>query len=121
MLAAELPDTPLMRQYQALKSAYPHATLFFRLGDFYEMFGDDAKAAAPVLGLVLTARQGLPMCGIPAHSASNYIAKLLKAGHKVAIADQMEDPASAKGIVRRQVTRLITPGTIVEDELLDAS
>ncbi|MBI5200465.1 MAG: DNA mismatch repair protein MutS [Elusimicrobia bacterium] len=113
-------DTPLMRQYGALKAAYPHAILFFRLGDFYELFADDAKLAAGVLGVTLTARQGISMCGVPAHSCSPYIAKLLKAGHKVAIADQMEDPSQAKGIVRREVTRLITPGTVVEDELLDA-
>lgn len=114
-------DTPLMRQYQALKTSHPHALLFFRLGDFYELFGDDAKLASGVLGVTLTARQGIPMCGVPAHSCSPYMAKLLKAGHKVAIADQMEDPSTAKGIVRREVTRIITPGTVVEDELLDAA
>ncbi|MBI3547798.1 MAG: DNA mismatch repair protein MutS [Elusimicrobia bacterium] len=122
MPAAEsMPDTPLMRQYQALKASHPYAILFFRLGDFYEMFGEDAKAAAPVLGLVLTARQGLAMCGVPHHSSYNYIAKLLKAGHKVAVAEQMEDPSKAKGLVARQVVRLVTPGTVVEDELLDAT
>jgi len=114
-------DTPLMRQYLAIKQAYPHALLFFRLGDFYEMFFDDAKAAAPVLSLVLTARQGIPMCGVPVHALSNYLAKLLRAGHKVALAEQMEDPAQAKGLVRRAVVRVVTPGTIVEDELLDAA
>ena len=114
-------DTPLMRQYQAIKTKYPHALLFFRLGDFYEMFGDDAKIASGILGVTLTARQGIPMCGVPAHSYPPYMAKLLKAGHKVAIADQMEEPSQAKGIVRREVTRLITPGTVVEDELLDAA
>ncbi len=113
-------DTPLLRQYRALKSAYPHALLLFRLGDFYELFGDDARAASPALGVVLTQRQGMPMCGVPYHSASHYIAKLLKAGHKVAVADQMEDPSKAKGLVRRAVTRLITPGTLVEDEFLDS-
>src|SRR5581483_8980126 len=113
-------DTPLMRQYQALKASYPHALLFFRLGDFYEMFGDDARAASPALGLLLTARQGIPMCGVPVHSASNYIAKLLKSGFKVAIAEQMEDPAQAKGLVKRQVVRLVTPGTVVEEDLLEA-
>lgn len=114
-------DTPLMRQYRDIKADYPHAIVFFHLGDFYEMFGDDAKTASPILGLVLTARQGIAMCGIPVHSASNHIAKLLKAGLKVAIADQAEDPAKAKGLVKRKVSRLITPGTIVEDELLDAT
>ncbi len=112
-------DTPLMRQYQALKASYPHALLFFRLGDFYEMFHDDAKNASAAIGLTLTARQGVPMCGVPAHSCSGYIARLLKAGYKVAIADQMEE--AGKGLVRREVTRLITPGTVVEDELLEAA
>lgn len=116
-----IPDTPLMKQYQALKARYPHAVLFFRLGDFYEMFGEDARKASSILGLVLTSRQGVPMCGVPAHSAASYLSKLLKAGEKVAIADQMEDPASAKGLVQRQVTRLITPGTVLEDSLLEAS
>ncbi|HVE14495.1 MAG TPA: DNA mismatch repair protein MutS [Elusimicrobiota bacterium] len=114
-------DTPLLRQYKSLKSAYPHAVLLFRLGDFYEMFGDDAKLASPILGVVLTHRQGLPMCGVPYHSFSGYAAKLLKAGHRVAIADQMEEPSQAKGIFKREVTRLLTPGTLVEDELLGSS
>ncbi|MBI4057270.1 MAG: DNA mismatch repair protein MutS [Elusimicrobia bacterium] len=114
-------DTPLMRQYQALKSRYPQAILFFRLGDFYEMFGSDAKIASPILGLLLTQRQGLAMCGIPHHSATAYIGKLLKAGLKVALCEQTEDPSKAKGLVRREVIRLITPGTIVEEELLEAT
>ncbi|OGR59427.1 MAG: DNA mismatch repair protein MutS [Elusimicrobia bacterium GWA2_69_24] len=114
-------DTPLLRQYNALKAAYPHAILFFRLGDFYELFGEDARTASPVLGVVLTKRQGLPMCGVPHHAYGHYLSKLLKAGFKVAIADQMEDPAQAKGIVRRAVTRVVTPGTVVEDELLDGA
>src|SRR3989338_5853277 len=108
-----------MRQYQELKALHPDAILFFRLGDFYEMFGSDAQAAAPLLGLVLTARQEVPMCGIPYHNSRHYIAKLLKAGHKIAVADQMEAPSAAKKIVRRAVTRLITPGTVIEDELLE--
>ncbi|OGR67623.1 MAG: DNA mismatch repair protein MutS [Elusimicrobia bacterium GWC2_61_19] len=116
----ETPETPLMQQYQSLKSAYPHALLFFRLGDFYEMFFDDAKAASAVLGLTLTARQGVPMCGVPHHAASNYIARLLAAGHKVAICEQMGPDGDAKKtkLFKRQVVRLITPGTVVEDELL---
>ncbi|HAH07585.1 MAG TPA: DNA mismatch repair protein MutS [Elusimicrobia bacterium] len=113
-------ETPLWRQYKALKASTPHALLLFRLGDFYELFEDDARVASPVLGVVLTQRQGSPMCGIPHHSSSHYISKLLKAGFKVAIADQMEDPAKAKGLVKRSVTRLITPGTLVEDEYLDS-
>ncbi len=114
-----LPDTPVMRQYNALKEKHPSAILFFRLGDFYEMFGPDAQTAAPLLGLVLTARQGIPMCGVPFHSSQSYIAKLLKAGHKVAIAEQMEQPSKAKKLVNRAIIRLITPGTLIEDELLD--
>ncbi len=113
-------DTPLMRQYQGLKARHPQAILLFRLGDFYEMFGADAETAAPVLGLVLTHRQGLPMCGVPHHAANGHIAKLLKNGFKVAIAEQMEDPATAKGLVRRDIARIVTPGTVLEDELLDA-
>jgi DNA mismatch repair protein MutS len=113
-------DTPVMRQYRALKAAHPHAILFFRLGDFYELFDADAKLAAPLLGVVLTQRQGMAMCGVPYHAHGHYLAKLLRQGHKVAIADQMEDPAASKGLVRREVTRLVTPGTVVEDELLDA-
>ena len=114
-----LPDTPVMRQYEQLKARHPEAILFFRLGDFYEMFGTDARAAAPLLGLVLTARQGVAMCGVPYHSHKSYVAKLLKAGHKVAIAEQMEDPSQTKKLVQRAVIRLVTPGTVIEDELLE--
>src|SRR5579872_6449534 len=117
--APTLPDTPVMRQYQELKAAHPSALLFFRLGDFYELFAEDARAAAPLLGLVLTARQEVPMCGVPAHSCQSYIAKLLKAGYKVAVAEQMEDPSAARKLVRRDVIRVITPGTVIEDELLE--
>ncbi|MBU2574112.1 MAG: DNA mismatch repair protein MutS [Elusimicrobia bacterium] len=119
--SVEIPETPLMQQYQALKASYPHAILFFRLGDFYEMFADDARTASGLLGLVLTSRQGVPMCGLPYHSSSNYIAKLLAAGRKVAICEQIspsgEDAKKTK-LFKREVVRLITPGTIVEDELL---
>ena len=114
-----LPDTPVMRQYRELKKLHPQAILFFRLGDFYEMFGTDAQTAAPILGLVLTARQNIPMCGVPFHSFQGYVAKLLKAGHKVAVAEQMEEPSKTKKLVRRAVIRLITPGTIIEDSLLE--
>ena len=114
-----LPDTPVMRQYQELKSQHPQALMFFRLGDFFELFGDDARDASQILGLVLTQRQGVPMCGVPAHGAQNYIARLLRAGRKIAIADQLEAPSKDKKIVARGVTRVVTPGTIVEDELLD--
>ena len=116
---AALPDTPVMRQYLELKSAHPQSILFFRLGDFYEMFGADAELAAPLLGLVLTARQEAPMCGVPYHQAQHYIAKLLRAGHRVAVAEQMEEPSKAKKLVRRAVIRVVTPGTVIEDELLE--
>ncbi len=113
-------DTPLMRQYRALKAKNPDALLFFRLGDFYELFFDDAHRAAPLLEVVLTQRQGIPMCGVPHHALAGYLAKLLKLGLRVAIAEQMEDPASAKGMVQRDVVRVVTPGTVLEEELLQA-
>jgi DNA mismatch repair protein MutS len=120
MSQVETPETPLMQQYQALKSSYPHALLFFRLGDFYELFAEDAKTASSLLGLTLTARQAVPMCGVPHHSASGYIARLLAAGHKVAICEQLGQEVDAKKtkLFKREVVRLITPGTVVEDELL---
>ncbi|MEI7481216.1 MAG: DNA mismatch repair protein MutS [Elusimicrobiota bacterium] len=117
-----IPETPLMQQYAALKSSYPHAILFFRLGDFYEMFAEDARIASAILGVVLTSRGGVPMCGIPYHSSSNYIAKLLTAGRKVAICEQTAptaEEAKKSKLFKRSVVRLITPGTIVEDELLE--
>ncbi|PIR15702.1 MAG: DNA mismatch repair protein MutS, partial [Elusimicrobia bacterium CG11_big_fil_rev_8_21_14_0_20_64_6] len=114
-----LPDTPVMRQYRDIKARHPQSILFFRLGDFYEMFGLDAQEASAILGLVLTQRQGVPMCGVPFHNAQNYIARLLRAGRKVAIAEQLEAPSKDKKIVARDVVRVVTPGTIVEDELLD--
>ncbi|HAH32757.1 MAG TPA: DNA mismatch repair protein MutS [Elusimicrobia bacterium] len=116
----EIPETPLMQQYQTLKNSCPHAILFFRLGDFYEMFSEDAAAASALLGLTLTARNGVPMCGIPYHSASGYISKLLALGRKVAICEQTAPSADLKKtkLFKREVVRLITPGTIVEDELL---
>src|SRR5690349_1080182 len=110
--------TPLMQQYLRLKSAHPDEILFFRLGDFYEMFFEDAIRAAPLLEVALTKRQTTPMCGVPHHAASGYISKLLKAGISVAMAEQMEDPKTTKGMVKREVVRVITPGTLVEDELL---
>lgn len=120
MSAVDTPaDTPLMRQYHELKAQHPDAILFFRLGDFYEMFGEDARRAAPICGLVLTHRQDTPMCGVPHHNAQHYLAKLLRAGFKVAIAEQLEDPSKTKKLVKRGVIRLVTPGTVIEDELLD--
>jgi len=110
--------TPLMQQYLRLKEKHPGEVLFFRLGDFYEMFFEDAVKASPILEVVLTKRQSTPMCGVPYHAVTGYISKLLKAGLSVAIAEQLEDPAKTKGMVKRDVVRVITPGTIVEDELL---
>jgi hypothetical protein len=107
-----LPDTPAWRQYQELKAKHPGSLLFFRLGDFYELFGDDAKDASALLGLVLTQRQGVPMCGVPFHSSQNYIARLLKAGRKIAVAEQLgEAVKGAKKLVERDVVRVVTPGT----------
>lgn len=106
----------MVKQYQSIKARYSDAILLFRLGDFYEMFGEDAKIASSILNIVLTSRQNLPMCGIPFHSAEPYIKKLLSAGYKVAICEQLEDPTKAKGIVKRDVIRVITPGTYIESE-----
>jgi DNA mismatch repair protein MutS len=116
--------TPMMKQYQEIKKKYTDCILFFRLGDFYEMFFDDAKLASQELELVLTGRDcGLeeraPMCGIPYHSCEGYIARLVSRGYKVAICEQMEDPSSAQGLVKRDVIRIITPGTIIEGSMLD--
>ena len=110
--------TPMMKQYRQLKASVPDAILLFRLGDFYEMFYEDAKIASPVLEIALTARQTTPMCGFPHHASAGYIAKLIKAGYKAAICEQVEDAGPAKGIVKREITRIITPGTTVEEELL---
>jgi DNA mismatch repair protein MutS len=114
--------TPMMRQYRQIKQSLPDGVvLFFRLGDFYEMFFDDAKTAAPVLDVALTRRNGVPMCGVPHHAVDSYLARLLRAGMKVAVCDQIEDPADAKGIVRRDVTRIVTPGTAIEAEVLESN
>jgi DNA mismatch repair protein MutS len=114
--------TPMMRQYRQIKAKLPPGViLFFRLGDFYEMFFEDAKEAAPILDIALTKRQTAPMCGVPYHSVNGYISKLIKAGRKVAICEQTEDPADARGIVRREVTRIVTPGTVMEDNILESS
>ena len=111
--------TPMMRQYLEVKEGLPEETLLlFRMGDFYELFFDDASLGADILGITLTKRAGIPMAGIPHHALSNYLPKILEAGVKVALAEQMEDPKEAKGIVRREVTKIITPGTIVEDNIL---
>ncbi|HSU18945.1 MAG TPA: hypothetical protein VLI45_04310, partial [Acidobacteriaceae bacterium] len=112
--------TPAMRQYRAAKEAHPDALLFFRMGDFYELFYEDALVAARELQLTLTARdkaRSVPMCGVPYHSAGTYLQRLLRAGFKVAICEQMEDPKLAKTVVRREVTRVLTPGTALNATL----
>ena len=116
-------ETPMMRQYNEIKRQHKDALLFFRMGDFYELFFEDAKLASKVLGITLTSRSkgesAIPMAGVPHHAAESYIRKLIKAGHKVAICDQLQDPDEAQGIVDRGVTRIITPGTVTEDTLLE--
>lgn len=116
--------TPMMQQYVTLKEEYSDAILMFRLGDFYEMFFEDAKTASRELELVLTGRdcgmeERAPMCGIPHHAVDNYIARLVEKGYRVAICDQLEEPSAAKGIVKRGVTRVVTPGTVVENNMLN--
>jgi DNA mismatch repair protein MutS len=116
--------TPMLEQYFEIKRQVPDAILFYRLGDFYEMFFEDAEKAAPILDLVLTARgrgqeHEAPMCGVPYHAAEGYIAKLIKSGFRVALCDQVEDPAAAKGIVRREVVRVFTPGTSTESAIVE--
>ncbi len=106
--------TPMMEQYLRIKKQNLDSLLFYRMGDFYEMFYDDAKRAAPVLEIALTSRQKIPMCGVPYHAAEVYLTKLLKHGLKVAICEQVEDPAKAKGVVKREVVKVLTPGTAVE-------
>jgi DNA mismatch repair protein MutS len=111
----------MMQQYRRIKAEMPDgAILFFRLGDFYEMFFEDAKEAAPILDIALTRRNGVPMCGVPHHAMESYLARLVRAGRKVAICEQVEDPAAAKGIVKREVTRVVTPGTVIEDQILES-
>ncbi|MFF2753939.1 DNA mismatch repair protein MutS [Psychrobacillus sp. NPDC058041] len=111
--------TPMMQQYLKIKEDYIDAFLFFRLGDFYELFNDDAIKAAAILEITLTSRKdNIPMCGVPHHAAQNYIELLISKGHKVAICEQVEDPKVAKGVVKREVVRLITPGTIIEGKTM---
>jgi len=122
--------TPMLEQYWRIKESYKNCLLLFRLGDFYELFFEDAQIAARVLDIALTKRgkqngDDIPMCGIPAHASENYIARLIKQGHHVAICEQMESPDEAKkrgtkAVVKREVIRVITPGTLTEDTLLDA-
>jgi len=104
----------MMEQYLRIKRQHKDCLLFFRLGDFYELFYDDARVASSVLEIALTSRQKVPMCGVPYHAADTYIAKLLKKGFKVAVCEQVEDPKKAKGVVRREVVKILTPGTALE-------
>jgi hypothetical protein len=130
-LAAGEIETPMFRQYRALKEAHPGHLLFYRMGDFYELFFEDAVKAAPALDIALTRRgqhngAEVPMCGVPVHSAETYLHRLIRKGFKVAICEQTEDPAEArrrggsKALVRREVVRIVTPGTLTEDGLLEA-
>src|SRR5471032_1090000 len=118
--------TPAMRQYLDAKQQYRDAILFFRMGDFYEMFYEDALVAARALELTLTSRSkdanggGIPMCGIPFHAVDTYVGRLVKKGFRVAICDQVEDPRKAKGLVKREVVRVVSPGTLTDADYLDA-
>jgi len=123
--AAMVKATPMVQQYLAIKQQYPDAILFYRMGDFYEMFFEDAKTASQILEIALTSRnkkdeEPIPMCGVPHHAARGYIARLVERGFKVAICEQVEDPAKAKGLVKRDVVSVITPGVVVDTEILDA-
>ncbi|MFW5652712.1 MAG: DNA mismatch repair protein MutS [Planctomycetota bacterium] len=112
--------TPAMRQWKAFKDRFPECVLFFRMGDFYEVFYEDAELCHRVLGITLTQRsEGVPMAGVPFHSAESYLRKMIEQGHRVAVADQVQDPKEAKGVVDRAVTRIVTPGTLVDETLLD--
>lgn len=118
--------TPLMQQYQDIKSRHRDAILFFRMGDFFEMFYDDAETASRVLGLTLTSRNNggaaaVPLAGVPARAAQDYVRKLVQLGFRVAICEQVEDPKQAKGIVRREVVETVTPGAAFSDDLLDGT
>src|SRR4030065_159980 len=113
--------TPLMKQYNDIKRNYPDAVVFFRLGDFYEMFGQDAVTASKILQITLTTRDRgkdspMPMCGVPYFTVETYVSKLIKAGCRVAVCEQVEDPKEAKGIVRREVVKVVTPGTFLPED-----
>ncbi len=109
-----------MQQYQSIRRTLPEGTLLlFRLGDFYELFFEDAKIAAPILNVALTKRNGMPMCGVPFHAAEAYIGRLIKAGHRVAICDQTSEPQPGR-IVERQVSQIISPGTVSDLQLLES-
>jgi len=116
--------TPAMKQFHHFKEKYPDAILFFRMGDFYETFYEDAKICSRVLGLALTSRSKgenpIPLAGLPYHAVDGYLKKMLQAGYKVAVCEQVEDPARAKGVVKRDVVRIVTPGTLTDEMLLDS-
>ena len=121
-----LGHTPVMQQYLRIKAQYPDILLLYRMGDFYELFYDDARRAAALLDIALTARgqsagEPIPMAGVPVHSVEGYLGRLLRRGESVAICEQIGDPAKSKGPVERQVVRVVTPGTVTEDTLLDKS
>ena len=118
-------STPLMTQYREIKARHPHAILFFRMGDFYEMFYEDAELASRVLDLTLTSRNNggaaeVPLAGVPVKAAAEYLRRLVQQGHRVAICEQIEDPKQAKGIVKRAVVETVTPGAAFSDDLLDS-
>src|SRR4030065_2187936 len=117
-------NTPLMKQYLQIKKEYPHEILFFRMGDFYEMFGEYAKVASQILGIALTSRshgkaERVPLAGVPYHSAERYLAKLIQAGKKVVICEQTEEASPAKKLVKREVVEIITPGTVTLDQVIE--
>src|SRR5215468_1090111 len=123
-MAKSSTDTPMMQQHGAIKQKYPDAILLFRVGDFYETFGEDAVIAARVLGITLTKRNNAAaassdLAGFPHHALDTYLHKLVKAGYRVAVCDQLEDPKSVKGIVKRGVTEMVTPGIATNDKLLE--
>ncbi|HDH16853.1 MAG TPA: DNA mismatch repair protein MutS, partial [Gammaproteobacteria bacterium] len=123
-MAADQSHTPMMQQFLRIKAEHPKILLFYRMGDFYELFFDDAKKAAQLLDITLTARgqsagEPIPMCGVPYHAAEQYLARLTRAGESIAICEQIGDPATSKGPVERKVVRVITPGTLTDENLLD--
>src|SRR6476620_3770858 len=120
---SETPTTPMMQQYRELKARDPDALLLFRMGDFYEMFGEDAERAGLLLGLTVTTRDkgpnAIPMAGFPHPALESYLAKLVQAGQRAAVCEQVADPKYAKGLVKREIVRIVTPGTLTDEALLD--
>ncbi|MEZ6189793.1 MAG: hypothetical protein R3C45_00705 [Phycisphaerales bacterium] len=118
--ASDTQHTPAMKQFHRFKEQYPGTVLFFRMGDFYEMFYDDAELAHRVLGVTLTQRtKGVPMAGVPYHAVDGYLRRMIQAGYRVAVCDQVEEASQAKGVVKRDVTRVVTPGTVTDESLLE--